>query len=82
MATNASEAASRIVESPFCDNLRSKKYYMLDGMPTEEAHILDASGYCWCFTTQGAVGPDGHRVGPSLCGPGRPCYRSTFAVEP
>jgi hypothetical protein len=82
MATNTTEAAGAALESPFCDNLRSKRYYLLGALPTEESHVLDASGHCWCFSTQGAVGPDGNRVGPRHCGPGRACYRSTFAVEP
>ena len=81
MEANTPEPASPVVQSPFCDELRSKKYYMNQGMPTEEAHVLDASGFCWCFATQGAVGPDGHRVAPGLCGPGRSCYRSTFAID-
>ena len=80
MATNNPEPAGAVLESTFCDNLRSKKYYLHAGLPTEESHVLDASGYCWCLATQGAVGPDGNRVGPRHCGPGRECYRSAFAV--
>jgi hypothetical protein len=78
MATNGSGTA---LESPFCDNHRSKQYYLLDGLPTEESHFQDASGYCWCFATQGVVGPDGYKAAPRHCQPGRSCYRSTFAAD-
>lgn len=79
--TKPIEAAGPALESPFCDNLRSKQYYLLDGLPTDENDYRDASGYCWCFATQGVVGPDGYKAGPRHCRPGRDCYRSTFALE-
>lgn len=64
------------VQSPFCRELRSKRFYFLQQMPTEEAHLLDASGHCWCQLTMQVFGPDGERVRPADCSPGRDCYRS------
>ena len=68
-------------ESPFCGSLRSKKFYMRDGLATEEAHYLDASNHCWCRETHLVVGPDGGRVTPSRCVPGRSCYGSALGVS-
>ena len=62
------------VQSPFCGDLRSKKFFMLDTLATEDAQYLDASNHCWCYQTQQVVGPDGLPVEPSNCTPGRPCY--------
>ncbi|MCV5263377.1 hypothetical protein OFC55_37540, partial [Escherichia coli] len=59
--------------SPFCGALRSKKFFMLDVVPTDASQYLDASNYCWCGETQRAVGPDGGRVHPERCRPGRSC---------
>lgn len=68
-----------IVTSPFCRELRSKKYYFLQEMPTEEQHLLDVTNHCWCSRTMQAIGPDGERAHASDCKPDRPCYRSLFA---
>lgn len=68
-----------IVNTPFCGELRSKRFYMLDTLPTEAEHYRDPSGHCWCFHTQQPVGPDGHDVAPGQCGPGRGCYKSALA---
>ena len=55
-------------QTPFCGELRSKKYFLLDQLPTEAAHYLDSTRHCWCYHTQQPVGPDGQRVDPSeLC---------------
>ena len=67
-----------VLESPFCDELRSKRFYLMDGLATDASHYLDATGHCWCFVTQQVVGPDGKRVHPSRCVPGRACYKSAF----
>lgn len=67
-----------ILESPFCDELRSKKFFIHGDVATEADHYLDSTGHCWCFVTQQVVGPDGGRVGPGRCGPGRDCYKSVF----
>jgi hypothetical protein len=69
---------TQIALSPFCCDLRSKKYYMLDVLPTEAEHFYDPSGHCWCYHTQQPVGPDGHQVMPEKCTPGRSCYRSAL----
>ena len=47
------------LSSPFCGSLRSKKFFMLDGLATEAGQYLDASNHCWCRETQQVVGPDG-----------------------
>jgi hypothetical protein len=54
---------------------------MLDVLPTDEDQYLDDSGYCWCFRTQQAIGPDGMQASPSGCVPGRTCYVSGLAAE-
>jgi hypothetical protein len=62
------------VQSPFCGDLRSKKFFMLDVLPTEEDQFLDSTQHCWCYQTQQVVGPDNLSVHPSECRPGRSCY--------
>jgi len=62
------------VQSPFCGDLRSKKFFMLDVLPTEEEQFLDSTEHCWCYQTQQVVGPDNLPVHPSECRPGRSCY--------
>lgn len=66
------------VETPFCGSLRSKKFFMMDRVATEAADYLDASNHCWCRLTQQVVGPDGGRVNPNRCVPGRSCYSSAL----
>jgi len=63
-------------ETPFCGEIRSKKYFMLDTLPSETSDLMDPSGHCWCHHTQQPIGPDGLHVLPDLCRPGRVCYRS------
>jgi hypothetical protein len=64
--------------TPFCGDLRSKKYYMLDTLPTAPEHFYDPSGHCWCYHTHQPIGPDGKQVMPEKCVPGRGCYRSAL----
>lgn len=71
-------AATGTMHSPFCRELRSKKFYTLTVMPTEAEHLLDMSGNCWCRRTHQAFGPDGERALPEDCTSGRTCYRSLF----
>jgi hypothetical protein len=54
---------------------------MLNTMPTEAAHYLDDSDHCWCYVTQQVLGPDGGKVDPQRCTPGRSCYRSALADD-
>ena len=68
-----------VLQTPFCGDLRSKSYFMLDALPAAEADFLDPSGHCWCYHTQQPVGTDGMHAAPDMCGPGRPCYRSALA---
>lgn len=67
-----------IVQTPFCGSLRSKKFFMRDGLANEADDYLDASNYCWCGVTQLVVGPDGGKASPTRCGPGRSCYSSAL----
>jgi hypothetical protein len=64
--------------TPFCGDLRSKKLYMIDHIPTEPDHFYDPSGHCWCYHTQLPIGPDGQQAYPEACTPSRNCYRSAF----
>ncbi|MDX6496780.1 MAG: hypothetical protein QOG23_40 [Blastocatellia bacterium] len=70
--------ASVVPESSFCSALRSKKFFMIDALPTEASQYLDASNHCWCRMTQQVIGPDGGSVHPESCVAGRDCYRSAF----
>ena len=74
----AAGSTGATAQSPFCGSLRSKKFFMLDGLATEPSQYLDASNHCWCRETQQVVGPDGSRVNPSRCVPGRACYSSSL----
>jgi hypothetical protein len=67
-----------VVNSPFCGSLRSKKFFMMDGLATEASQYLDSSNHCWCRETQQVVGPDDGRVRPEKCVPGRSCYVSAL----
>lgn len=67
-----------VIESPFCGSLRSKKFFMMDGLATEADQYLDSSNHCWCRETQQVIGPDGGRVQPHRCVPGRSCYSSAL----
>jgi len=71
-------AVSVVPESSFCSSLRSKKFFMIDALPTEASQYLDASNHCWCRQTQQVIGPDGGSVHPDSCVAGRDCYRSAF----
>lgn len=72
------EVAEPAMVSPFCGELRSKKFFMIDGLATEAEQYLDATNYCWCFLTQQVLGPDGDKAKPDRCTPGRSCYRSAL----
>lgn len=78
-AESSTETVAALVESPFCRKLRSKKFFMMDALATEAGQYLDASNHCWCFETQQVVGPDGGKVYPERCMPGRSCYKSALA---
>ena len=67
-----------VLKTPFCGDLRSKKYYLTDEIITEAEGYHDASGHTFCYNTQMVVGPDGSRAAPEYCTPSRKCYRSHF----
>jgi len=73
--------SSEMPKSAFCASLRSKKFFMIDVMPTEASQYLDGSNHCWCRETQQAIGPDGGIAQPEHCVPGRSCYSSAFDAE-
>ncbi len=73
-------AAPDLSITPFCGDLRSKKFYMLATLPTKPDDFYDPSGHCWCYHTQQPVGPDGELVMPERCGPNRNCYRSALSI--
>ena len=78
--TETAVETTSVPESPFCKLLRSKKFFMLEGaMATDGSQYLDSSNHCWCFQTQRVLGPDGGKVHPQRCAPGRGCYQSAFA---
>ena len=69
----------QVLQTPFCGDLRSKKYYMRDEILSNAEDYHDASGHTWCYHTQMPIGPDGLRAAPEYCGPDRRCYRSALA---
>jgi hypothetical protein len=71
---------SLVPESAFCSSLRSKKFFLIDALPTEASQYLDGSNHCWCRVTQQVTGPDGGSVRPEACVAGRDCYSSAFAA--
>lgn len=79
--TSTTAAPARPLVSPFCGELRSKKFFMLNSLPTAAADYVDDSDHCWCYVTQQVLGPDGGRVDPHRCVPGRGCYRSALAAD-
>jgi hypothetical protein len=79
--TSLESSETAVVNSPFCGSLRSKKFFMMDVLATEAAQYLDSSNHCWCRETQQVIGPDGGRVRPERCVPGRSCYVSALATS-
>lgn len=68
-----------VLNTPFCGELRSKKFYTIGKLPMKEEDYLDDSNHCWCYHTQTPIGPDGNTVMPESCVPGRSCYVSALA---
>ncbi len=76
---SSAEITTNVVpQSSFCSSLRSKKFFMIDELPTDASQYLDASNHCWCRMTQQVIGPDGGTVHPESCVTGRDCYSSAF----
>ncbi len=75
---NVAPVEAGSIQSPFCESLRSKKFFLLDAMPTSADQYIDASNHCWCRQTQAVIGPDNKRVNPESCVPGRTCYTSAI----
>ena len=68
--------------SPFCRELRTKKYYFLQRPALVPADLLDASNDCWCARTQMRLGPDDGGVDPDCCQAGRACFLATGSEKP
>jgi len=65
---------------PYCQSLRTKRYYISDAPPaTYLAEETATTGY-WCLKTMGAVGPDDNFVGPSECKGHRACYAGLLTI--
>lgn len=73
--------AVETMQSPYCREIRSKRYFFLREMPTENHHLKDGSNHCWCRVTMKVYGPDGEQARPDDCVSGRTCYRSLFEPE-
>jgi hypothetical protein len=69
----------KVLQTPFCGELRSKKFFIRDEIPTKAEDFMDSSGYIVCYHTHMAIGPDGGVVHPDVCTPERGCYRSALA---
>lgn len=76
--TNETHPEPAPVQSPFCGSLRSKKFFMLDGLATKAEQYIDAANHVWCCETQQVIGPDNKQVHPDVCVPGRSCYNSAI----
>ena len=68
--------------SPFCSELRSKKYYFQTRPAMVAADVLDASNDCWCARTQMRLGPDDKGVDPDSCQKARTCFRAAGSEKP
>ena len=66
--------------SPYCRNLRTKKYFSAPHPPRNAEELLEASGHCWCRVTGHAVGEDGEVCDPVDCIKGRTCFVAFGAV--
>lgn len=65
------------VLKPYCQHLRTKRYYISDAPPaTYLAEETATTGY-WCLKTMGVVGPDDNFVSPTDCKGHRACYCPT-----
>jgi len=78
---SAAQGSTEIVNSPFCREIRSKRFFFLREMPTEPHHLKDGSNHCWCRVTMKVYGPDGEITRPTDCVAGRSCYKSLFEPE-
>ena len=74
--TTTSEAVP--IQTPFCGQHRSKKYFMLDRLAVSPEDFIDATNHVWCCETQEVIGPDNRRVSTDNCRPGRACYSSAL----
>jgi hypothetical protein len=79
IGSGAAAKTTSVHNTPFCGDLRSKKFFQLTALPQSAEDFLDPSGYCWCYHSQNPIGPDGEIVMPERCVPGRKCYRSALS---
>jgi len=76
--TTNTEATVTTLQSQFCGQLRSKKFFKLDRLATSATDYIDSANHVWCCETQEVFGPDNNHVEPDKCGPGRACYTSAI----
>lgn len=79
MDNRQSNTPLNVINTPFCAELRSKKFYIHNHIFTTAEEYYDQSGHIFCYHTQLPVGPDGHRVEAEACTPDRGCYRSALS---
>jgi hypothetical protein len=72
------EGEGVLAPSPFCRELRSKKYFTLSSIPVMEEDMLGPDNHCWCRRTMQVVGPDGAQARPNKCRSDRGCYQSEW----
>lgn len=73
--TMSNPTESRLTTTPFCGDLRTKKWYFLDRPARTDEDLMDASNRAWCLRTMQSLGPDGELVEPDACCRGRSCWR-------
>ena len=76
--SNETTSEATPIQTPFCGQLRSKKYFMLDRLAASPEDFIDAANHVWCCETQEVIGPDNRRVSTDNCRPGRACYSSAL----
>ncbi len=79
MDNQQSTKSLNVINTPFCGDLRSKKFYIHSEIFTSAEQYYDQSGHVFCYHTQMPIGPDGYRVEPEACTPDRCCYRSALS---
>ena len=72
--------STRFEISPYCAELRTKKWALSRRPPRDDKELMDGSQHCWCSLTMESVGPDAQIVDPDDCRVGRSCFRSYSQV--
>ena len=67
---NNPQSSLNVLNTPFCGELRSKRFFMIDGLPSEESDFLDGSVF--------ASGAGSLRSGQHLSDPAHELLRRLF----